>query len=553
MQIRTLSVGPQVVWSDGATTLFHPTMAPMSGSRFVPPPFGSTLQDAVTLGRVPCCDDCVTARPFLPPLSKGLSSLHRQPRLGVGWVPRPAPASVRPRFARPAPTLPWWRSELASAARHLQQWSGVPGGPPNAASTLHSEQRRRDAWRAPSQPPSWSPARGGGLCGPVPRQPPVHEIPASIGTSGRSGWATLATIGVPPGSTVDIWFSAGKRENWGIDGTQFDDPEGDDRRASYRSCDAGNVRNCEVWRVRWTFGQGLRGAKAERVIPKSTHAHDDDEPVGSIQAAVSLSDRFLAYRYFDYASANIYSTKGTQAIYTHVIDPTHTSMEYDVADPPSYGGAVAWPAWLGRDTLLTSTEYRAGSGGDDIEDYAYISTWQTPLMEVVTGARAAGDASPLRGPDAIFALFPLTDVPNLGLSEAFATLPLASDPHAHDAVLYDGEDRGARVVTFGSEHYSPNGHDDRAVPRVLDPAVADPAGVAWEQAHVPAFLDSDGMHWDLTGLVADALGMMESPDDHTKNVFAIYPTCGELTAGSIIPGGQLGVIPGEGPNEHDGG
>jgi hypothetical protein len=32
MQTRTIALGPQPVWSDGATTLFHPMMAPMSST-----------------------------------------------------------------------------------------------------------------------------------------------------------------------------------------------------------------------------------------------------------------------------------------------------------------------------------------------------------------------------------------------------------------------------------------------------------------------------------------------------------------------------------------
>jgi hypothetical protein len=163
-----------------------------------------------------------------------------------------------------------------------------------------------------------------------------------------------------------------------------------------------------------------------------------------------------------------------------------------VVGPPSYGGGVSFPAFLQKGTLLTSTSYRPNEG-DGRDDYSYISTWATPVNRVSSGLRALAGREPIRGPDVYYAARGVT-VPHEGTSLSISGIPLPADPHGHEDVFYGGESRGARVVTFGSDHRSPNGNADIAVPRVFDPAVVGYESSSYEDTVLPAAIAEAGCH-----------------------------------------------------------
>lgn len=324
---------------------------------------------------------------------------------------------------------------------------------------------------------------------------------------------------------VDIYFSAGQRRNWdAIADDIVDDGDSDTPVRAYRSCDDGNDRSCEIWRVRWHFATGLATATAVKVVGREDFDLNDAALVGLTRPAVSPDGRHLAYAWREWKSDNTFDEGGEFAVRVRKLSGPMAG-DAAVAEPLPWGGGVGWPAWMDDDTLAVANEMSktrmedgdrrssnntyqdaAGKTRDWTPfDASFKTVQQVPLKDTTLGKAADGDPFPIRGMGVRYVH--LDYVLNPAESEALAEMGVATDPHAHANAKYGARDRrGLRVATFGNRHDEELG--DAATTVVFDPTVDDPLGELAETFQKPTetYAGADeadaGLHhpsWNITG------------------------------------------------------
>lgn len=509
----------------------------------------------LALTELPCCSDCVEhgqTRPRLPgedlrrsrftgsALTTTAPELRSQrqeldrpsprPVLHAGDVPRDAPipggtlSLGRINDPTPRPRYPHV-SELNGDASRRTAW--LP--PTNGGAFVSLGARARNSigiepYNSPSGIPVLSmPLPGCVLAGPGARMSaavraikpaPVAPMRGALGAQPdnrrqidyhpASYTDNPGIFGVMPGldsGRVDIYFSAGKRENWAKDGKDGD---------GYRSCDDGNERNCELWRVQWDFATELAGSKATRVRSKGDLGYSSTDSVAVTMPAVSPSGEVVAYAVLASQSENVFTLGGDFSVRSAVPGPGGgwggDVHEVQVAWPNPWGGSVVWPAFLGEDGLLTTSDSEVGVGdavspGSTHRWFAGIPGGFNASFKTVSNTwlkwggayREAGSLSgAIAGPGEIYELMGISE-PDEAVSTAVRGYAVAADAHAHLHVLYDGVDRGPRIVAFGDHHDQDEGLP--GTPRVYDPGFGgfDFFGVAVEETDLPSnIVDSHG-------------------------------------------------------------
>lgn len=340
---------------------------------------------------------------------------------------------------------------------------------------------------------------------------PTWKAPAWVGGPLAHAVEFQAHVG-----TIEIYFSAGRRENWGVTRKTSAHglpalPDGE----SYRSCDDGNERNCDLWRVRWNLEDGRAVGLPRKVRSKEDFRLTSVQPLALTRPAVSPSGDFLAYAVEINDSDDVFRRSGDRAVLamrTSADGIREPWTDTGIAGPEDWGGGVSWPAFLGDDQVLTGHEMflspddefpEPGSGMHWDGDYRAIfkDVVATPV-EIDGGVlNPTARPTPLRGPrvyyDAAGEKWPTAR----RVSDEILDYGVATDPHAHEHVVYDGVDRGARVVAFGEQHRD---EGEPAVPVVFDPAIAaaDVDGTDVDEVELPAVIDPGGCHhptWNIAG------------------------------------------------------
>lgn len=178
---------------------------------------------------------------------------------------------------------------------------------------------------------------------------------------------------------VDIFLSAGPHEGYGADG--------DVDAAAYRSCNAGNKRNCSLFRVRFDFTLQDVVAVMEVAAASSTASF--------IQPSVSPDGTGLAYIRLEGDAAN--ASLQTQDVL--VASTTEGLSPVDVVSGVRDGATFrpAFPEWYDNDTLLYHGEL-------DNVNPAEGTLWRVP-------ASGGSAATALRGPGtAVLAGYQFQDV-----------------------------------------------------------------------------------------------------------------------------------------------
>lgn len=382
-------------------------------------------------------------------------------------------------------------------------------------------------WKAPFVPAGLltrRPPRSGGVYGTSGIGGLLQPVSAHA-PLGQAAWKAPAWAGAPlghavafqaPVGAIEIYFSAGRRENWGVtqetpDGEEPAGPDGE----SYRSCDDGNDRNCDLWRVRWNLADGRAVGNPRKVRGKADFLLTEVQPIALTRPAVSPSGDFLAYGVEVSDTDDVFRRSGDRAVLamrTSADGIREPWTDTGIADPEDWGGGVSWPAFLGDDQVLTGHEMflapddefpEPGSGMRWDGDYSAIfkDVLTTPVEVEGDVLNPTARPTPVRGPrvyyDASGEKWPTAR----RVSDEIQDYGVATDPHAHEHVLYDGVDRGARVVAYGEQHRD---EGEPAVPVVFDPVVAatDVDGTDVDEVELPAVIGSGGCHhptWNITG------------------------------------------------------
>jgi hypothetical protein len=237
---------------------------------------------------------------------------------------------------------------------------------------------------------------------------PQWRVPAGSSFSSHA----LFEQGDPVGD-LDIWISTGDHEGFG--GASLDE---------YFSCNSQEDRNCEIWRVRWSF------LKQEAVEVERVRAGDDVIPaeLGDFasyhKAALDPEGEAMAYALTWGAG-----TGDRWDVFVAPNDPSadpredlHADKEY--AGSPEWLSSVSFPNWYDHKTLI-------GTAGGNIYPFPGIkdkwldtgSIWRADV------AWSWNTVTDVTGFEAVVG--PWTDLTNYPLDA-----PTYGDPETHPAVQY---------------------------------------------------------------------------------------------------------------------